>query len=44
MYKLTLIMFLVLSSSVFANKVNTDDKLTFNLEKKQIQNDFSAVP
>lgn len=36
MYKLTLIMFLVLSSNVFANKVSTDEELTASLEKIRI--------
>jgi len=43
MYKLTLIMFLVLSFNVFANKVITDDKLTICLEKIRIQKDVQAM-
>jgi hypothetical protein len=33
MYKFISIVFLVLSSNVFANKLGTDDKLTVCLEK-----------
>jgi CubicO group peptidase (beta-lactamase class C family) len=43
MYKLIIIIFLTLSSTVLANQVNTHDELTVTLERIRTQNDVPAM-